>query len=275
MTRFHPLTALVLAFQGALLALLVDRPLNLALLVAAAAAYALLGGGLRWWRWLLLAVWVGTWTMALTQGLFYGGTPRTVWVELLPPQWFPIGDPPGLYLYREGLAYGVLQSLRVDAIVLLGAGLLARYSAERLAAGLRAAGVPGSLCFLAALALRHVPVLLAEARALWLAQRLRGMRLSGAGVLALPRLLLLPMLAANLRRSDEIAAALQSRGFSLEVLGNAPRESAPAVERGALWLGALALGLLFAAVVLTRLHIAGGFSVPLLEPLYAWVVAHV
>jgi len=275
MNRIHPLTAMTLAFQAALLVLLVDRPFNLALLLGVSAVYALMGGGRRWWRWLLLLVLVGTWTMALTQGLFYGGTPRTVLLELLPPRWFPIGDPPGLYVYREGLAYGLLQSLRVDAILLLGAGLLTRYSAERLAAGLRAAGVPGTLCFLAAMALRHVPILAAEMRALWLAQRLRGLRLSGVGVLALPRLLLLPMLAANLRRSDEIAAALQSRGFSLEVITQSPRESAPSLERVTMWLGALSLVTAFVAVVLTRLHIAGGLSLPVLEPLYAWVTAYV
>ena len=235
MSRLHPVTALALAFQGALIALLVERPATLLALVGAAALYALSGGGWRWWRWLLLLVLVGTWTMALTQGLFYGGTPRTVWVELLPPRWFPVpaftGDPPGLYLYREGLAHGVLQSLRVHAIVLLGAGLLARYSADCLAAGLRAAGIPASFCFLAAMALRHVPVLAGEVRTVWLAQRLRGMRWRTAGLAALPRRVLLPVLAANLRRSDEIAAALQSRGFSLSALALTPPETATRRER--------------------------------------------
>lgn len=275
MTRLHPLTALALAFEAAPLALLLDRPINLAVLAALATAFALTGGGLRWWRWLALGIVAGTWTMMLTQGLFYDGMPRTVWVVLLPPRAFPIGDPPGLYLYREGLAYGIVQSLRVHAIVLLGVGLLSRYSAERLTAGLRAAGVPGPLCFLAAMALRHIPLLVSEVRDLWLAQRLRGMRLAGAGLFQVPRLVLLPVLAANLRRSDEIAAALQSRGFSTGTLANAPQESAPRAQRGAMWAGALLLALLFAATLLTRLHLAGALSLPALEPLYGWVVDYV
>jgi energy-coupling factor transport system permease protein len=275
MIRLHPLTALALVFQAALLALLLDRPLNLALLAGLAAAYALTGGGLRWWRWLVLGIVASTWTMTLTQGLFYGGTPRTVWLVLLPPRAFPIGDPPGLYIYGEGLAYGLVQSLRVNAIVLFGAGLLARYSAERLTAGLRAAGVPGPLCFLAAMALRHIPLLLADMRDLWLAQRLRGMRLAGAGVFRVPRLVLLPMLAANLRRSDEIAAALQSRGFSLAAIAQTPRESAPWGQRMVVWVFVAALALLFAAIVFTRLHLAGALSLPALEPLYGWVVDYV
>jgi energy-coupling factor transport system permease protein len=271
----HPFTALALAFLAALVVLLAERPLTLLLLAIAAAAYALAGAsrGARWWRWLAALLLAGTWSMALTQGLFYGGAPRTVWLELLPPRAFPLGDPPGLYLYREGLAYGVIQSLRFHAIVLLGAGLLARYSAERLAAGLRTAGLPGALCFLSAMALRQVPVLAEEMRTLWLAQRLRGMR-PIAGVTALPRAVLLPLLAANLRRADEVAAAFHSRGISVETAA-LPRERPPARERLAVWLGAALAGFLGAAVLLTRLHVAGAFSIPFLEPLYAWVVAYV
>lgn len=276
MTRPHPFTALALAFLAALVVLLAERPLALLLLAAGAAVYALTGAprGARWWRWLALLLLAGTWTMALTQGLFYGGAPRTVWVELLPPGAFPLGDPPGLYLYREGLAHGVMQSLRFHAIVLLGAGLLGRYGAERLAAGLRAGGLPGPLCFLAAMALRNVPVLAAELRTLWLAQRLRGMR-PAAGMLALPRVLLLPLLAANLRRADEIAASLRARGFSWEADAAPPRERPPARERLLIWLGAALTGALGLAVLLTRLHLAGALSLPALEPLYAWVVAYV
>ncbi len=279
MRHVHPLTALALAFQAALLALLVERPATLLALVAVAALYALAGGGWRWWRWLLLVLLVGTWTMAITQGLFYGGSPRTVWLELLPPRWFPLpaysGDPPGLYLYREGVAHGVLQSLRVDAVVLLGAGLLARYSADRLAVGLRAAGIPAPICFLAAMALRHIPLLAAEARTLWVAQRLRGLRLLDPRPFALPRRVLLPLLAANVRRADEIAAALQSRGFSLPALARMLPERAPGAERAVAWLGAVLLTALCAAILLTRLHLAGALSLPALEGLYAWVVDHV
>jgi energy-coupling factor transport system permease protein len=274
MKRLHPQTALLLAFQAAVLALVLERPANLLALAGAAALYWLAVGGRRHWAATLLLLLLGTWSLMLSQGLFYEGVPRTAWLRLLPPEAFPFGRPAGLYLYREGLLHGLLQSLRIHTALLLGVGLLTRYGTDELAAGLRAAGVPGAVCFLASLALRYVPLLLEDVRALWLAQRLRGLRLGVATVGGLPRLLLLPLLAATVRRADEVAAALLSRGFSPAAPPPAaPR--APLRQRALAWAGALLLVSLIAAQTLTRLHQSGALSLRALEGLYIWVAEHV
>lgn len=281
MTRLHPLTALVLAFQAAVLVLLVERPTNLLAMALLAAAFALTGGAARWWRWLLLLGLAGTWSLALSQGMFYADTPRTVLVQLVPPLPFlgTLGGGPmeGISIYREGLWHGAVQSLRIHTMILLAAGLLARYGADRLAQGLRAGGLPAALSFLVAMALRHVPVLAEEARTLWIGQRLRGMRLLAlrGGALTAPGSLLLPLLAANLRRADEIAAALHARGFSLDVLASAPRERPPRAERILAWCGAAGVAGIALAVALTRMGGSRALPVPWLRDALAWVAAHV
>lgn len=276
MTRLSPQTAIVLAFQFAVLTLLVARPVNLGVLAVLAALYWLAGGGRRH-GWMMAAVLaLGTWSVALSQGLFYEGSPRTVLIRLLDGGLFPFGDPPGLYVYREGLLYGLVLSLRFNAIVLLGGGLLARYATDEMAAGLRALRIPGPLCFLFSITLRFFPLLLAEARAVWHAQHFRGYRLPWRPALRWPvlpargmtpaRVLLQPFIAAQVRKADEIAAALRSRGFS-------PGESelgrpAPA-GRGELAicvLGALLLIALAASLLLTRLHAQGSLPESFSQP---------
>ncbi len=262
MIRLTPQTGIVLALQAAVLTVLLDRPINLLLLAAVAGAYWIAGGGLRYWRIVALLLALGTWGLLVTQGLFYGGDPRTVWVTLLGPEAFPLGVPPGMYLYREGLWHGLVQSLRFDTVLLMGAALLARHDIDELAGGMRALRLPAPLAFLFTLALRFTPVMAAEARAVWVAQRLRGLRVFTGNPLRWPaqtalavRAWLLPLLAGMVRRADEVAAALISRGWSPHHA--TPPAATPPGER-VLWAGGFAaLVPLAAAQVLTRLYQAG------------------
>lgn len=266
MSRIAPHIALLLVAEYAALGLLVERPLNLGLLAAGAAAFAVAASPPR--RWLLLAVLLalGTWSVVLTQGLFYAGSPRTVWLTLAEGGFWPGG---GLYIYREGLLHGLVQSLRFDVMALLGAGLLHRYATDELTGGLRRLRVPAGLCFLFSVALRHVPLLWQDARTVWRARRLRGLSVWG-GAAALR-----PLLAANLRRSDEVAAALLSRRYRPEAAMAHGAPPATAAERALVVAGLGALLALAAAMTLTRLHQVGALSLPSLEPLYVWVLHHV
>jgi energy-coupling factor transporter transmembrane protein EcfT len=269
MKRWQASTALLLGMEGAACATVADRPGSLVLAMALAAAWGAPALPRRAWPWLLAALLLTSWTLAATQGLFWSGTPRTVWIALLPPGAFPFGVPPGLFLYREGVLHGLLESLRGHALIWLAAGLVARYGAEELVRGLRALGLPGAASLLAVLALRQMPVLIAEARTAWTALRLKGL-----GAVAAARALPTPLLTGHLRRADEIAAALQSRGLGTGTEEPLP-PAAPAVERAAVWIcgGAIAAGL--GLVALERLHRAGVWSLPGAEGLYAWVLAYV
>ena len=246
--------AMALTLQFTLVTLLVERPLNLGILTGLAALVWLTGRRGRHWAPVTLILILSTWSVMLTQGLFYGGFPRTALIRLLPGSLFPLGDPPGLYLYGEGLLHGLLQSLRFDVMILLGAGLLARYGNDELVEGLRGFRLPATLCFLFSLALRFLPLMVEELRTAWTAQRLRGFRpfgpgaggawrRSGAGTWprfgAVGRVILFPLFASNLRKSDEIAAALLSRGFAPEEAG--PIQPLGRGEALLYWAGLLAV----------------------------------
>ncbi|MDH4248753.1 MAG: hypothetical protein OEW39_13160, partial [Deltaproteobacteria bacterium] len=101
-TRLHPAAALLLSLEFAALTLLGHSTEALAFLAALAAVFGLSAGTLRARLGVVLLLLAGTWGVTLTQALFYGGTPRTVLLTLLPPSVFPWGEPPGLHLYAEG-----------------------------------------------------------------------------------------------------------------------------------------------------------------------------
>jgi energy-coupling factor transporter transmembrane protein EcfT len=278
MRRWGATAAVVLAGEFALLTLLAERPETLLALAALAAAFAWSAPARRHGWALPALLLLGTWTMLLTQGLFYAGEPRTAVVRLLAPAGFPWGEPPGLYLYREGLLHGLVQSLRVDAMLLLGAGLLRRYAGDELTRALTALRMPPALGVLFTMALRFVPVLAQELRVAHRARRLRTGRLgwpgppwAGGAGWAGP---LQPVLAANLRRADEIAAALRSRGFSFAGLLPEPVSPLRPVERVACWAGAAVLAAWAALATLAGLSRAGFPLDSRLEALIQWVSRH-
>jgi energy-coupling factor transporter transmembrane protein EcfT len=269
MTRWKPATALIVSLEATLVATVVDRPANLMTIAAVAALWTAPVLSRRAWPWLLVALGLMSWTLAMTQGFFWAGQPRTVLVQILSPAWWTFGDPPGLALYREGVLHGLVESLRGHALLWIAAGLVARYGVEELTRGLRALGLPGAASVLAVLAVRQMPLLVDEARTAWTALRLKGLG-PGAAV----RAVWVPLLTGHLRRADEVAAALYSRG-----IGTAAKESvpphAPVRERLIAWAGGLLAGTLALALLLAKLHLAGLLPLPAGDALSAWVHAYV
>jgi len=64
------------------------------------------------------------WSIMLSQALFYQGSPRTP-IAVIVPESFPIIGwlTGGIYVYYEGIVYGLKQSLRATACLLAGAAL--------------------------------------------------------------------------------------------------------------------------------------------------------
>jgi energy-coupling factor transporter transmembrane protein EcfT len=81
-----------------------------------------------------------------------------------------------------------------------------------------------------------------------------------------PRVWLLPLLAGLVRKADEIAAALLSRGWSPGHGGPVP--PTPLGERWLWAAGAAPLIVLGVALALTRLYQAGVFALPWLDWVY-------
>lgn len=149
----------------------------------------------------------------LSQGVFYGGVPRTSLVTLAPSFEFFGWQFSGIHFYREGVLYGLEQSLRWLALSMAGISVCLSTSPERLLSALVLLGVPTGLAFIVSTALRFLPTMLDEWAIVRRARWLRGYR--GRRRNAPAELALLPtVLAAALRRASNLATSATSRGFS-------------------------------------------------------------
>ncbi len=123
----------------------------------------------------------------------------------------------------EGLLAGVLFTLRMIGLILI-LGLFMALTVpqdltdalERLARPLARLGLPVSQGALTiSIALRFIPILAVEADRIRRAQASRGASLEGVAIFRLHRLvpLLLPLFAGALKRADDLALALEARGY--------------------------------------------------------------
>jgi energy-coupling factor transport system permease protein len=257
---------LALAAAG-LWAVVLDAPVSLGLLalsggLAMATAPLSARSRLRIAGLVLLLVGSTTWS----QGLFYGGAPRT--------QLFAMGP---VILWREGVVHGLVQSLRLVALGLLGTAVAVSTPTDRLFAGLVSLRVPHGLAFLAVAGLRFVPVVMSEWWTVREARARRGRpvwRRAPWSALAEEMALLSPVAARAVRRSRTLAETMDCRGFDpLQPRRHrAPLRAGPLDLVVGLMLGVMTV-LLLGAELLFQLYVHGLLYVPALRPLYGWIRA--
>lgn len=168
-------------------------------------------------RMVALIVLMAVWGMMLTQALFYASVPRTVLVRLVPKD-LPVlgGLTGGVYVYREGLAHGAVQSLRIVTMIGLGLLLCWTTDAGEFLAALVRLHVPYGVAFMTVSALRFLPVMVAEAGVVMTARRMKGYHLRRVQWLRPVRgltQLMKPIFANAIRRSRALALSVESRGF--------------------------------------------------------------
>ncbi len=261
-----PRTRLLLLGCASILAVVLERPVSLGLLAAAGlVAFAFATRG-RWWGRALVAVVLVVWSTVLSQALFYADLPRTAWFRLGP-----------LVFWREGVRYGLVQSLRLVGVTLGGLAVAVSTPPDRLLAGLRALRVPFGLALMAATAVRFLPEV---GRTWWLVRRARARRGRPTWrrvpwrMLAVEVAMLRPVVAHALRRARALAESLDARGFDPE----APRSALRPLHmprRELLLLGAAfaATGAAAAGRLALLLYASDTLYVPAWRPLYAWVRA--
>lgn len=255
--------AAVLGVSG--LAVLLDRPASLGIL-AGVSLLALLtrpiGAVAR--RRVLLGVLAVVWSTVLSQGLFYGDLPRTALIELGP-----------LVIWREGVGWGLVQSLRLVAVGAAGLSVALTSAPDRLLDVLRGLRVPGGPAFLALTALRFVPVVAGEWGTVREARARRGRPLHRRGPwawLTTELTMLRPLVARALRRAGRLGEALESRGFE----PGRDRGPVPGWTAGDRVLAGLSGGAVAVVLVLQIVHglyLLEVWRHPSLNPLYAWVRA--
>lgn len=215
------------------------------------------------------------WGTALGQGFFYQELPRRPLIEFIPP--FRVGrwEFEGLILYRDGLYYGLMQSLRLLSIAWTGAALCRATPATQIIAVMRWLRLPYALSFMVMTALRFLPQLFGEIRQARLAMRLKGQQFNLAhpvrSVLGEFKLLR-PIFASLVRRSHTMGLALAARGYHVGAAHPAtPIRSIRAGEWAMLGGISGILILVGAARWFYLMYVNGLYYSPSLRPLYAFV----
>ena len=164
-----------------------------------------------------------------------------------------------LTITHQGLTEGTRAGLRLGLIIVQSAVLTATTTPLALTAGterlMRPAarwGLPAhELALMSTIALRFMPTLSEEAERIAQAQTARGANFGSRGRAGLRALvaLLVPLLLSVLRRADELAVAMESRGYQGEAGRSRWRQSRFGVADAVAGVLLLALGV---AVVWTR-----------------------
>jgi len=156
--------------------------------------------------------------IVFSQAVFYNFQPKTPIFTLIPPSFPVVGRiTSGVRIYREGIAYGAVQSMRVVACFSMGMMVAFTTEASDMVLALTKLGLPGTFAFMLSIALRFFPALSEEAARIAAAQKLRGVRTRGfLGRLCALRLLVFPLVLNSLRTARQMALAAETRAFSGE-----------------------------------------------------------
>jgi energy-coupling factor transport system permease protein len=159
---------------------------------------------------------VGLWGTVFSQALFYQEWPRTILLTLIPDDTPILGRiTGGVYVYNEGLSYGLIQGLRFSTMTALG--LLFCWTTESRAAllALTSLKVPYGIAFMMVTTLRFFPILLKEVFTVIEAQRLKGFypfRIQNIFRATLNTLM--PILANSIKRAITLSSSVESRAFN-------------------------------------------------------------
>ena len=152
--------------------------------------------------------------LLVTQGFWNTWVGRTsLWRA--PQAWWLIGG--RLTLTSEGLAYGLMLSLRSLTLILAIPLAVFTTDLDAVIMGLVRMRVPYTVAFVFSTTLRFVPLLFAELAAISEAQRLRGLALEKMSLLQrLPAYarIAVPLILGTMVKSQQIELALAARAFS-------------------------------------------------------------
>ena len=233
--RLDPRTKLFLLLGSFVAAVLFFQPAPLVALLAVLLLYGAIGkvlGNLRRIWFLLLSIAL---ISTVSWSVFTRGATPLFW-----------------RVTWEGLRYGIGAAIKIDSMIISGLIFLSTTRTEEIVLGLIRLRVPYQAAFAFSLAIRMVPTIIGTAVTVSEAQRSRGLDLKSGGPLTRLRNhipLLVPIFLHTLRNTDQLAKALESRGFG------AGRERTSYLEIGFHAADRLALvvgGLILAAFFVAR-----------------------
>ncbi len=196
--RRHPVAKLLAMLMTFVAAFLLDDPVAIAPLAVLVLVATALGRGfenLRRLRWVILPVFVFT---LVIWSIFYPAPAN------------------GVVDRREAVRFGLGMALKLETFLAAGLLFLATTTVEEFAVALGRIGVPYRAGFVITLAFRLVPVFLDSALTVVDAQRCRGLDFSRGPLhrrIARYVPVIVPVFIGALRRADQMAVALEVRGF--------------------------------------------------------------
>jgi energy-coupling factor transport system permease protein len=197
--RLDPRTKICLLLGSFVAAVLFFRPGPLAALLAVLLLYGAAGRALGNLR----RIWVLLVSIAIVSILSWSIFTRGITPLFWRVTW-------------EGLRYGVGAAIKIDSMIISGLIFLSTTRTEEIVLGLIRLRVPYQAAFAFSLAIRMVPTIIGTAVTVTEAQRSRGLDLESGGPLSRLRKhvpLLVPIFLQTLRNTDQLARALESRGF--------------------------------------------------------------
>jgi energy-coupling factor transport system permease protein len=215
--RLDPRAKIMLGLMGAVLIVALKTPQGLfTLFLILVAAFGMLRPPWRTLRTMGVLMATALLFTMISQGFFYGLEPRTPILTILPQDSGALGTlTGGVALYREGILYGALQSLRLFSAMLLSAIIVMTTYPSDLLLGMEGLGVPQRIGFVVMVSIRFLPALTEEAGRILLAQKLRGLNVKGVrGGFRAFRYLLPPLVIDSLRSARRVALAAEVRAFS-------------------------------------------------------------
>ena len=129
----------------------------------------------------------------------------------------PLASFPALPVTREGILFGLGMSLKISTFLATGALFLSTTRIEEFTYAFTRLGLPYRIGFTITLAFRLVPLFLESAFTVIQAQRCRGLDVHHGPLLQRLRhyvFVLIPVFMGALRRADQMAIALEVRGFN-------------------------------------------------------------
>ena len=216
MRRLNVRFKLALGFSMSVMAIAVDSLFFLTGLMLAGVLIFISTKPSRMQVWLIfLLCLLIAWGAMYSQAIFYNQFPRDVLFTIIEPN-NVFRD--GLHVYHQGIYYGALQSFRMVAVLLTGYAICFSTSDDQFLRGFVALKVPYSISFMAVSAIQFVPVAVAEFRQVRTAMRLKGYRpfkTRFRSTLKTELGALGTMLAGTIRRSEEKAISILTRGFDV------------------------------------------------------------
>jgi energy-coupling factor transport system permease protein len=202
--RRHPLVKMLGLVLFFIAAFVMDHPVFILPVSAGIITLILLSGS--WptvYRLRLLFVFIFIFPLVIWSVFFGEGT--------------PVAAAPFLPVTQEGLLFGLGMALKLSTFLATGALFLSTARIEEFTYAFAVMGVPYRIGFAVTLAFRLVPLFLEAALTVIQAQRCRGLDLHKGSLLQRVRhyvLVIIPVFMSALRRADQMAIALEVRGFN-------------------------------------------------------------